>query len=120
MTESTDYVELHARSAFSFLDGASQPEALIERAVELEMPALALTDRNGLYGAARFHSAAKNCVSKANVQSQIKAHIAPRSLFLPSATNCSYQNGFPTSTLTSHPASPYSALHRLAIRIFAS
>jgi len=75
MTESTDYVELHARSAFSFLDGASQPEALIERAIELEMPALALTDRNGLYGAARFHSAAKNCVSKANVQSQIKAHI---------------------------------------------
>lgn len=75
MTESTDYAELHAASAFSFLDGASQPEALIERAVELEMPALALTDRNGLYGAARFHSATKNCVSKANVQSQIKAHI---------------------------------------------
>jgi len=75
MTESAEYVELHAASAFSFLDGASQPETLIERAIELEMPALALTDRNGLYGAARFHTAAKNCVSKAHVRSQIKAHI---------------------------------------------
>ena len=52
----TEYVELHAASGFSFLEGASQPEALIERAAELEMPALALLDRNGVYGAARFHS----------------------------------------------------------------
>ena len=76
MTESADYVELHAASAFSFLDGASQPEALIERAIELEMPALALTDRNGLYGAARFHTAAKNCVSKAKIKAHIGAEIA--------------------------------------------
>src|SRR5580700_730619 len=76
MTESTDYVELHAASAFSFLDGASQPEALIERAIELDMPALALTDRNGLYGAARFHTAAKNCVSKAKIKAHIGAEIA--------------------------------------------
>ena len=46
------YVELHAASAFSFLEGASQPEELIERAVELEMPAMALLDRNGVYGSA--------------------------------------------------------------------
>ena len=52
------YVELHAASAFSFLEGASQPEDLIQRAVELEMPAIALLDRNGLYGAARFHTSA--------------------------------------------------------------
>jgi error-prone DNA polymerase len=76
MTESADYVELHATSAFSFLDGASQPEALIERAIELEMPALALTDRNGFYGAARFHTAAKNCVSKAKIKAHIGAEIA--------------------------------------------
>ena len=37
-----EYIELHAASAFSFLEGASQPEGLIERAVELEMPAMAL------------------------------------------------------------------------------
>ena len=52
MTEG--YVELHTSSAFSFLEGASLPESLIERAVELEMPAIALLDRNGLYGSARF------------------------------------------------------------------
>ena len=50
------YVELHAASAFSFLEGASLPEELIERAVELNMPAMALLDRNGVYGAARFHT----------------------------------------------------------------
>src|SRR5215467_9173308 len=53
------YVELHAASAFSFLEGASQPERLVERAVELEMPAMALLDRNGVYGSARFHTSAK-------------------------------------------------------------
>ncbi|HEU5055072.1 MAG TPA: PHP domain-containing protein, partial [Kofleriaceae bacterium] len=44
------YAELHCRSGFSFLDGASHPQELIARALELELPALALTDRNGLYG----------------------------------------------------------------------
>ena len=53
------YVELHARSAFSFLRGASFPEQLAETAGELEMPALALLDRNGVYGAQRFSVAAR-------------------------------------------------------------
>src|ERR1700758_990185 len=53
------YIELHAASAFSFLEGASQPEKLVERALELEMPAMALLDRNGVYGAARFHTSGK-------------------------------------------------------------
>src|SRR4029453_796879 len=53
------YVELHAASAFSFLDGASLPEALIDRAASLGYPALALLDRDGVYGAPRFHLAAK-------------------------------------------------------------
>ena len=53
------YVELHAASAFSFLEGASQPEELTKRAGELEMPAMALLDRNGVYGVARFHTSAK-------------------------------------------------------------
>src|SRR5215469_4796031 len=61
------YVELHAASAFSFLEGASQPETLIERAVALEMPAMALLDRNGVYGSARFHTSAK--------RNDIRAHI---------------------------------------------
>jgi error-prone DNA polymerase len=62
-----EYIELHASSAFSFLAGSSEPESFIERAVELDMPAMALADRNGLYGVARFHTSAKN--------NQIKAHI---------------------------------------------
>ncbi len=66
-----DYVELHAASAFSFLDGASQPESLVECAAQLEMPALALADRNGLYGAARFHTAAKGCNIKAHIGAEI-------------------------------------------------
>lgn len=61
------YVELHARSAFSFLEGASVPEELIATGLELQMPAMALLDRDGVYGAPRFHlSASKN---------DIKAHI---------------------------------------------
>jgi len=53
------YVELHACSAFSFLRGASFPEQLAEVAAELEMPAMALLDRNGVYGAQRFSVAAR-------------------------------------------------------------
>src|SRR5262250_350784 len=52
------YIELHACSAFSFLCGASFPEQLAEVAAELEMPAMALLDRNGVYGAQRFSVAA--------------------------------------------------------------
>jgi len=53
------YVELHACSAFSFLRGSSFPRQLAETAAKLEMPALALLDRNGIYGAQRFASAAR-------------------------------------------------------------
>ncbi len=54
------YVELHARSAFSFLRGASQPSALVQQAANLDLPALALTDRDGVYGAGRLHKAAQD------------------------------------------------------------
>src|ERR1700704_4356901 len=53
------YVELHAGSAFSFLRGASFPEQLVETAAKLEMPARALLDRNGVYGAQRFSVACR-------------------------------------------------------------
>ena len=52
------YIELHAASAFSFLQGASLPEAIVDRAAELGYEAVALLDRDGLYGAPRFHKAA--------------------------------------------------------------
>ncbi len=65
------YVELHASSAFSFLAVASAPESLAERAAELEMPALGIADRNGVYGAARFHTAAERCGVKAHIGAEI-------------------------------------------------
>src|SRR2546430_2825266 len=53
------YIELHACSAFSFLRGGSFPEQLAQVAAELELPAMALLDRNGVYGAQRFSVAAR-------------------------------------------------------------
>ena len=53
------YAELHAYSNFTFLEGASHPEELIDRAVELGLEAIALTDRNGLYGSVRFAKQAR-------------------------------------------------------------
>jgi len=53
------YVELHAHSAYSFLDGASLPEELAARAAELGHEALALTDHDGVYGSLEFAHAAK-------------------------------------------------------------
>ena len=53
------YVELHTCSAFSFLRGGAFPEQLAEVGAELEMPAMALCDRNGVYGAQRFSVAAR-------------------------------------------------------------
>ena len=65
------YIELHTSSAFSFLDGASLPEALIDRAAALGYPALALLDRDGVYGAPRFHLAAKRAGIKAIVGAEL-------------------------------------------------
>src|SRR5919107_1711070 len=65
------YVELHARSAFSFLEGASVPEELIAAGLEFEMPAMALLDRDGVYGAPRFHLSAKKNGIKAHIGAEI-------------------------------------------------
>ena len=66
-----DYVELHARSAFSFLRGGSSPEALIAECARLNLPALALCDRNGLYGAVRNYTAAKEAGLRAIVGAEV-------------------------------------------------
>ncbi len=68
----TEYIELHACSAFSFLRGAATPEELIAVCAELQMPAMALLDNDGVYGAARFHLAGQ----KLNVKAHIGAEIA--------------------------------------------
>ena len=54
-----DYAELGLSSSFSFLDGASSPEALIQRAAELDIGVVALTDFGGRYGAPRLARAAR-------------------------------------------------------------
>src|SRR5438067_10150768 len=58
--KTVQYVELHAHSSYSFLDGASLPEELAVRAAELGYPALALTDHDGVYGSLEFAHAAKH------------------------------------------------------------
>src|SRR5260370_5991763 len=82
-----EYVELHARSAFSFLEGASVPEELIAVCRQLEMPAMALLDRDGVYGAPRFHLAAKKNGIKAHIGAEISVqrpkskHQSPKTNF---------------------------------------
>ena len=56
---SPPYIELGLRSAFSFLEGASPPEDLVERAAELGHGTLGMADLDGLYGLPRFHQAAR-------------------------------------------------------------
>jgi len=65
------YAELHAWSNFSFLQGGSHPEELIDRAAELELSAIALTDRDGLYGAVRFATHARQCRVNAIIGSEL-------------------------------------------------
>ena len=59
VAETVPYAELHCHSNFSFLDGASHPEELVEEAARLGLEALALTDHDGMYGVVRFAEAAR-------------------------------------------------------------
>jgi error-prone DNA polymerase len=72
------YIELHSLSAFSFLEGSSLPESLIARCAELGMPAMALLDRDGVYGAPRFYMAAKRAGIKAHIGAEISCDFSPR------------------------------------------
>lgn len=67
------YVELHVRSAFSFLEGASTPEELAEACAESGMAAMTLADRDGVYGAPRFHLAAKKWKIRAHIGAEVTA-----------------------------------------------
>src|ERR1017187_231919 len=66
-----NYVELHARSAFSFRRAASLPEKLSGAAAELGFSAMALVDRDGLYSAPRFHFAAKKAEVRAHIGAEV-------------------------------------------------
>jgi error-prone DNA polymerase len=65
------FIDLHARSAFSFLEGASVPEELAGACARFNMPAMAIVDRNGVYGAPRFHMAMKKAGLQAHIGSEI-------------------------------------------------
>ena len=75
----TQYIELHARSAFSFLEGASLPEEVIGVCQHFHMPAMALLDTDGVYGAPRFHLAANKIGIKAHIGAEVTASLnSPR------------------------------------------
>ncbi len=83
LANSEEYIELHTASAFSFLSSSSEPESFIERAVELGMPAMALADRNGVYGVARFHTSAKHNKVKAHIGAEISVSSFGKTLVPP-------------------------------------
>jgi error-prone DNA polymerase len=70
-TKAPRYAEMRVASAFSFLDGSSLPEDLVEEAARREIPAVALVDRNGVYGAPRFYKAATQAGIKALVGAEV-------------------------------------------------
>ncbi|MEX2530776.1 MAG: error-prone DNA polymerase [Gemmatimonadota bacterium] len=97
-TTTAPYVELHAHSGFSFLDGASHPEELVEEARRLGYPALALTDHDGLYGSMEFARAARD----AGLHPITGAELTVRSCGLP---------GAPPTSATYRPDEPPDHFH---------
>ena len=86
------YVELHARSAFSFLEGGSLPEALAMTAAGLDLPGMALLDRDGFYGSARFHMAAGKSGIRAHVGTELRVTDGTRTVNYPLL--CESQTGY--------------------------
>ena len=76
------YAELRAASAFSFLDSSSLPEDLIHTAAEKDLPAMALVDTNGVYGAPRFYGAAKKVGVRALVGAELVMDAGSRTTVL--------------------------------------
>jgi error-prone DNA polymerase len=79
------YAELRAATSFSFLNGASLPEDLIHHAAQKDIPAMAVVDVNGVYGAPRFHSAAKKAGIRALVGAELKMEESSSGLRLATA-----------------------------------
>jgi error-prone DNA polymerase len=85
------YVELHARSAFSFLEGSALPEELAGACANLGMRAMAIADRDGVYGAPRFHMATKKAGVNAHIGAGITCTNGERYPLL-AASRAGYQN----------------------------
>ncbi len=85
------YIELHARSAFSFLEGASLPEELAAACAEHGMPAMAVTDLDGVYGAPRFYQGAQKASLRAHIGAEVTSAAGWRYTLL-AAYRLGYQN----------------------------
>jgi error-prone DNA polymerase len=94
------YVELHARSAFSFLEGSSLPEELISVCHQLSVPAMALLDVDGVYGAPRFHLAAKKIGIKAHIGAEVTCtYLSPVILSGDGAAPSQSKNPYPRQSV---------------------
>ena len=94
------YIELHARSAFSFLEGSSLPEELIGVCQHFQMPAMALLDTDGVYGSPRFHLAANKAKVKAHIGAEVTC--APFAQVILSGV-VAERNGATTQSKDSYP-----------------
>jgi DNA polymerase III alpha subunit len=106
----TAYAELHCHTNFSFLDGASTPDELVERAVELGLTGLAITDHRGLYGAVRFVSAAESAGLHPVVGLEIELLDPlvpdPAAVVVPARRPRRHRSGQPASTNGPFPGEP--------------
>jgi error-prone DNA polymerase len=109
---SRPWAELRASSAFSFLDGASLPEDLIQTAAERDIPAMALVDRNGVYGAPRFYTAAK----KAGVRALVGAELVLADGSRGHEVSRSRGQGTPRDLETSQPPDPHTSRLTLLVQ----
>lgn len=85
------YIELHSRSSFAFLEGASNPEDLVESCAGLDMPAMALMDTDNLSGAPRFYMAARKLGVKAHIGVEVTSAAGGRHVLL-AENRTGYQN----------------------------
>ena len=102
------YVELHAHSAYSFLDGASSPAELAAAAAELDHPAIALTDHDGLWGSMEFAQACRGLGIRAITGAEVTVGTGHVDL-LPhtgrkSTTGAGSESGFHLTLLVENPA----------------
>jgi error-prone DNA polymerase len=86
------FVELHARSGFSFLEGASVPEEMAAACAEVGLPAAALLDANGVYGAPRFHLGMKKLGLKAHIGAEVSIGESDTRVPLLASSRTGYQN----------------------------
>ena len=96
------YIELHSHSYFSLLDGVPSPEELVKQAVKWNMPAIALTDHNGLYGIPRFWKAAQKVGIKAIIGCEITLSNKYGHLTLLAENQIGYSNLCRLITLAHH------------------